>query len=63
MDCCEICGATEDLYEYDRQGTRPIMCCSIGKCGMELQRDERDQAETAYQQDLDALNERHGLRF
>ncbi len=63
MESCEICGATEDLYEYDRQGNRPIMCCQRGKCGMQLQRDEQDQAEYEYQRDLDALNDLHGRRF
>lgn len=58
MECCEICGAVHDLYEYDIGR----FCCQRGKCGFEMQRQEREDAQEELERDLEEVYERHGYR-
>ena len=59
MESCEICGATEDVYHYSTEGKHQLWVCQRGDCSREMQRFEREDAERAYQDELDALNDRH----
>lgn len=60
MDSCEICGAIDDIMEYDELNRRMVYVCSRGKCCQEMDREMRAMADEEYERDLEDLNARHG---
>lgn len=56
MDSCQICGATDDLYEDENFQGRTVYICNRGSCSREWNRDMRDEIAMERQARHDAID-------